>query len=48
MDADGTNQTNVTANPPERRHHAWSPDGEKIAYLSATTTPTMNATAATR
>jgi Tol biopolymer transport system component len=35
MDADGTNQTNVTANPAgDDGVSAWSPDGEKIAFLS--------------
>jgi TolB protein len=35
MDADGANQTNVTANPAGADGvSAWSPDGEKIVYLS--------------
>jgi Tol biopolymer transport system component len=35
MDADGTNQTNVTANPAgDDGVSAWSPDGEKIVFLS--------------
>jgi Tol biopolymer transport system component len=35
MDASGTNQTNATANPAgDDGNSAWSPDGEKIAYLS--------------
>ena len=35
MDADGTNQANVTANPAgDDGFSAWSPDGEKIAYVS--------------
>jgi Tol biopolymer transport system component len=35
MDADGTNQTNVTANPAgDDGVSAWSPDGEKIAFTS--------------
>ena len=45
MDADGTNQTNVTANPAgDDGFSAWSPDGEKIAYVSiAHDVLTMNA-----
>jgi Tol biopolymer transport system component len=35
MDADGTNQTNVTANPAgDDGVSAWSPDGEKIVFTS--------------
>jgi Tol biopolymer transport system component len=35
MDADGTHQTNVTADPAgDDGVSAWSPDGEKIVYLS--------------
>ena len=45
MRADGTNQTNVTANPAgDDGNSAWSPDGEKIAYLSGDSDVfTMNA-----
>ena len=39
MDADGTNQTNVTANPAgDDGFSAWSPDGEKIACGASPTT----------
>ena len=34
MDADGSNQTNLTNNPAEEAYPAWSPDGRKIGFLS--------------
>jgi Tol biopolymer transport system component len=35
MRADGTDQTNVTANPAgDEGVSAWSPDGRKIAFLA--------------
>ncbi len=33
MDADGTNQTNITNNPANYSAPAWSPDGGKIAFV---------------
>jgi hypothetical protein len=32
MNADGTNQTNITNNPAADNYPAWSPDGTKIAF----------------
>ena len=34
MDADGSNQTNLTNNPANDRFPAWSPDGSSIAFDS--------------
>ena len=44
MDADGTHQTNVTANPAlDDGPSAWSPDGKKIVYIGPLDVFTMNA-----
>ena len=34
MDADGSNQTNISNHGTEDYHPAWSPDGTKIAFIS--------------
>jgi Tol biopolymer transport system component len=34
MDADGSNQANLTDHPASDVHPAWSPDGEKIAFVT--------------
>jgi len=34
MDADGSNQTNLTNNPADDMFPVWSPDGTKIAFMS--------------
>jgi Tol biopolymer transport system component len=34
MDADGSNQMNLTNNPAVDEYPCWSPDGEKIAFVS--------------
>ena len=35
MDADGGNQRNLTNNPADDRSPSWSPDGKRIAFVSA-------------
>ena len=35
MNADGTNLLNLTKNPVDEGGQVWSPDGTKIAFLSA-------------
>jgi len=39
MDADGRNQTNITNNPSEDSHPAWSPDGSEIIFDSTRLNP---------
>ena len=34
MNADGSNQTNLTNNPAFDYSPSWSPDGQKIAFFS--------------
>jgi dipeptidyl aminopeptidase/acylaminoacyl peptidase len=34
MDADGSNQTNLTSNSADDEAPSWSPDGSKIAFIS--------------
>ena len=34
MDADGSNQQNLTNRPEEDRHPAWSPDGKRLVFSS--------------
>ena len=34
MDADGSNQTNLTNNPAQDGYPSWSPDGSVIAFIS--------------
>ena len=34
MDADGSNQRNLTNNPHDDRSPSWSPDGNRIAFMS--------------
>jgi len=35
MNADGSNQKNLTDNQASDRHPVWSPDGSKIAFCSS-------------
>jgi TolB protein len=35
MNADGSNKINLTNKPGDYREYAWSPDGSKLAFLSA-------------
>jgi dipeptidyl aminopeptidase/acylaminoacyl peptidase len=43
MNADGSDQTRLTTNPADDREPAWSPDGNKIAFVSNFEIYRMNA-----